>query len=267
MLGVPMLREGVTFGVIRIDRARRALYRKADRAGETFTERAVIAIENVRLFDEVQARTDELTESLEQQTATADVLKVISRSTFDLQAVLSTLVDSAARLCEADSGGIIVRREVKFPSAAPFTASRRILEPMLRASDQTWAGNAGGAAALEEGRFTSLMCLLTRTTPFEEAQKSGGFRTALGVPLLREGVRWRDPFARHGAAVHRQADRAGDHFRRPGGDRDRNVRLFDDVQSAPTIWPNPCNSRPPPPTCSKSSADRPSICSGARHTR
>src|SRR5262249_26744217 len=119
MLGVPMLREGDPIGVlVLVQSAVRPFTDKQIELATTFADQLVIVIENVRLFDEVQARTRDLSESLEQQTATADVLKVISRSTFDLQKVLDTLVESAARLCEADMASINREKSTAYQQVA-----------------------------------------------------------------------------------------------------------------------------------------------------
>jgi two-component system, NtrC family, sensor kinase len=189
VLGVPMLKGNDLLGVILVYHNEvRPFTAKQVALVETFADQAVIAIENVRLFDEVQARTRDLTEALQQQTATADVLKVISRSAFDLQTVLDTLTESAARLCEADSSHIYLVDGDVARLAACSGFSKEYEELLRRTPLAPDRGTLVGRT-LQEGRVIHLPdAVADKEYVFREAQRLGRFRTMLGVPMLRDGV-------------------------------------------------------------------------------
>jgi signal transduction histidine kinase len=140
------------------------------------------------LEKKVEQRTAELSESLQQQTATADVLKVISRSTFDLQTVLQTLVESAARLCDADKATITRQKDGQFYRAESVGFSADFMDHVKSLPVQPDRGSAIGRALLE-GHMVHIPDVLSDPEyTFDEAKRWGEFRTILGVPMLREGA-------------------------------------------------------------------------------
>jgi two-component system NtrC family sensor kinase len=189
ILCVPLVREGVAIGTIALRRSEVQLFTERQVALlQTFADQAVIAIENARLFEEVKARTEELSESLQQQTATADVLKVISRSTFDLKLVLQTLVESAGRLCDADFAMITRQKDGVLFFAEAYGYSPEFIEYLRVLPVERGRGTATGRALLE-GQVVHIADVLADSDyTWAEAQRLGGYRTVLGVPMLREGI-------------------------------------------------------------------------------
>ena len=181
-LAVPMLKETELVGAFVLYRQEvRPFTDKQIALVTSFASQAVIAIENTRLLNELR-------ESLQQQTATADVLKVISRSTFDLQTVLQTLVESAARLCDADKATITRQRGEVFYRAEAYGFSAEFLDYVRSVPVVPERGSALGRALLG-GKVVHIPDVQADPEyTFVEAQRLGGFRTVLGVPMLREGI-------------------------------------------------------------------------------
>jgi signal transduction histidine kinase len=188
ILVVPILRDDVAIGAIAVMQTEPRLFSETQVALlKTFASQSVIAIDNVRLFNELRQRTDDLSESLQQQTATADVLKVISRSTFDLQSVLDTLVQSAARLCEADMTGIVRPHGGLLRFAASYRHSDDFVHFMEERPIPLARGSATGRALLE-GRVVHIPDIKDDPDYTYVDERLGAFRTIVAVPMLREGT-------------------------------------------------------------------------------
>ncbi len=182
VMGVPMVKEGEVIGSIVIYRQEvQPFTDKQIALVENFAAQAVIAIENTRLLNELR-------ESLQQQTATSEVLKVISRSAFDLQTVLQTLVELAARLCDADKATITRQKGELFYRAESYGFSPEFMDSIRDIPVVPERRSATGRALLEGTVVHIPDVHADPDYQFVEALKHGEFRTILGVPMLREGV-------------------------------------------------------------------------------
>jgi GAF domain-containing protein len=185
VVGVPMLKDNEVVGLISVYRQEvRPFTDKQIELVQNFAAQAVIAIENTRLLNELRQRTDDLTESLEQQTATSKVLEVISHSAFDLQAVFETVAESSVRLCGADRAFIFRFDGELLRVAATFNASRELREFVEQNPIRLDRHSASGRAAVE--RRTIHIPDVSADAEYTYGSKDiQELRTILTVPILK----------------------------------------------------------------------------------
>src|SRR5215470_7754553 len=181
ILSVPMLRNSAPIGAIAVSRDQPGQFSEKQIALlQTFADQAVIAIENTRLLSELR-------DSLQQQTATADVLKAISRSALDLQAVLNALVSSASQLCEAPMVAIHVQRDATLPGRARHGFSAKVVEELSKIG-QVWGRGSLAGRTITEGKPVHIPDVEADPEyTFHDFTRITGARSLLGVPLLRDG--------------------------------------------------------------------------------
>jgi signal transduction histidine kinase len=233
-LAVPMIRQGDVIGAIALAHRDVAAFSNAHvELLKTFADQAVIAIENVRLFRELEARNHDLAEALDQQTATAEILQVISSSPTDLQPVLDAIAGNATRVCGAYDATVLLREGDRLRRVAHHGP---ILSPIGEARVLNRDSVAGRAILQREPVHIHdvLATPLTDLPYTREVAQQIGFRTILAVPLLREGeatgsltIRWQDvqPFSSKQVALLQS-------FAAQAVIAIENVRLFKELEAA-----------------------------------
>ena len=263
-ISLPLLRDGAAIGAVVLTSAEIGGFTDSQVAlRQTFAEQAVIAITSAETYRELRERTDDLQELLEYQTATSDVLKVISRSTCDVQPVLDTVIETAARLCAADTGTISIREgEIYRSMASSFSAAEPEYWAIMRQRTIVPGRDSIPARVALEGRVVHVADIRADPDYAQRETVASGRRTMLGVPLLRQGeVLGTINLARNGSSRSpsgRSNWCAPLPIRRSSRWRTRGFSV--NCRRARATSKNCSNTRPRPATCSTSSAARLPMC-------